>query len=599
MRSTPHLVAAFLVTLAASQSTPSQTLRLPPRSTAAPTGSEILQRIGKLSVKEREAVLWDEFTTGNIPAFLRHLIPIAIVRSIGGKLHRATVHVTPDYLAVGSDTDFFRVPLTPILAQHLADRTDCVLPTRKIVDETWSQATVKLAPFPFNPATNNILSPTLFYRHHLEIEKQRRGNRLGELVAGIKKDVVSSALIASNPNRVVIYGWHRLNGTAIQPLSKIHVNFYADYSHGTRLVQDSISLDGSSTTIQAVLADPKLHPILSDEGQIISPGYIVPTPPETMPYLDRFPSNGPQLKSWRAKFTAAIPRAFQPRPPGGDGFVLEVRDPAGGTDSIRLGHTTTTDCVIQADVYCNYRPKLHANGFERVGVFARDNAAGAFDGTRTQHGACYALAWDSSDGRLWCMRAKDGVLVDLLAQPLYLPSTAWRRLRIEARGPGLSFLVDGSLVLAVTDHTYPSGEFGIGHHEYFASNANMQGAVVDNWVADVPDALALSLHTGPANELVVDSRGGVPGDLYFTPITLTAGAFPKGWFYGIDAPVKYLGALLGSGHPAFVGIFDERGRARQSVVGIPSGLMLYGVTIDVFRKLPPVGASKPISFRVH
>jgi len=43
---------------------------------------------------------------------------------------------------------------------------------------------------------------------------------LGELVGGDKKDVVISNIIYGYPapGRVVIYGWHYLSGTPIQPL---------------------------------------------------------------------------------------------------------------------------------------------------------------------------------------------------------------------------------------------------------------------------------------------------------------------------------------------------------------------------------------------
>ena len=50
--------------------------------------------------------------------------------------------MTPDYLAVGSDDDFFRMPMTPVLGQQLADLTGCSLPTRKMVAAIYAQAAV-------------------------------------------------------------------------------------------------------------------------------------------------------------------------------------------------------------------------------------------------------------------------------------------------------------------------------------------------------------------------------------------------------------------------------------------------------------------------
>ena len=149
----------------------------------------------------------------------------------------------------------------------------------------------------------------------------------------------SSALIASWPNRVVIYGWHQPDGTPIQPLSKVHVNFYADYSHGVRLVLDEMTLDGQPTTVRSVLADPALHVLLSDEGRITAPGYVTPAPPETFPFHDEFPLTGPELSAWRARFVAPTIVPTGSAAPGGDGYALRVMDPAAEIcfSEVRLG----------------------------------------------------------------------------------------------------------------------------------------------------------------------------------------------------------------------------------------------------------------------
>ena len=39
-----------------------------------------------------------------------------------------------------------------------------------------------------------------------------------------------------------------------------------DYSHGIRLVQQRMMVNGATTTVAQVLADPKLAGLLSDEG---------------------------------------------------------------------------------------------------------------------------------------------------------------------------------------------------------------------------------------------------------------------------------------------------------------------------------------------
>ena len=89
--------------------------------------------------------------------------------------------------------------------------------------------------------------------------------RYTSLVAGNKKDVVDSVRLLEKPNRVAIYGWHKLDGFPIQPLTIVHKDMYVDYSHGIRLVNKSLFVDGKPTTIAAVLKDPILRTLLSDE----------------------------------------------------------------------------------------------------------------------------------------------------------------------------------------------------------------------------------------------------------------------------------------------------------------------------------------------
>jgi len=207
----------------------------------------------------------------------------------------------------------------------------------------------------------------------------------------------------------------------------------------------------------------------------------------SFPLADAFPATGRQLPWWRDRFTAAQIIPFAPVSPGGDGYVLRVMDPAGGVETSRIGNLTDTNYYVQCDIYCHYRPELAADGFERSGIFIRDNGNGVFEHTYAGGGYNYIMAWDSSDGRLWCMRAVNGAITDLLPAPVYLPSTAWRRVRIQGDGPQLAFFCDGQLILSVIDDTFSHGQCGIGYHEYFATNSHMEGARADNFRADLPE----------------------------------------------------------------------------------------------------------------
>jgi len=105
---------------------------------------------------------------------------------IGRQGHEATVQVLPDYLAIGDDRDFVCVPLSPLAAQRIADRLGFALPTRKLVDDVYASADVKLAPRPM-PAGARMMSVDYFARHQQTVEGQLAGTPRGHLVAGHKK----------------------------------------------------------------------------------------------------------------------------------------------------------------------------------------------------------------------------------------------------------------------------------------------------------------------------------------------------------------------------------------------------------------------------
>ncbi|HEY1378725.1 MAG TPA: hypothetical protein VGF55_18140 [Gemmataceae bacterium] len=248
---------------------------IPPRPAGAPGGAAFMASIAALPREAREEAIAVELCRGNVPDFLRKFQPITVkATDSAGRQHTATYEVMPDYLAVGTDADFVRVPMSPLTAQRIADAFGCVLPTRKVVDDAYRQAAVKLDPVPLTEAREAVET---FVRHNGQIERQRAGilppvNRRG-LIAGIKKDVVVTNRLGERPNRVAIYGWHKPDGTPIQPLSIVHVNWYVDYSHGVRLMKRVLVVDGKPRDVRPVLHAADLCGLLSDEGPINFPSY--------------------------------------------------------------------------------------------------------------------------------------------------------------------------------------------------------------------------------------------------------------------------------------------------------------------------------------
>jgi len=244
--------------------------RIPKRQRSAVTGSQFVDLVLRLDEHQREQVILEQLLEGNLPDFLRKLKPVRLQHRLdGGRLVNATVFVTPDYLAIGSQSDFIRIPMNYYTASLVATQFGFILPTRKIVDAIYAQSAYHLTPQPMTPGPQ-MRSTSYYQQHNRKITQQRLAQHipLGELVSGHKKDVVITNRLIRAPGRIAIYGWHRPGGIPIQPLSTVHGAGYADYSHGIRLVSDIVLIDGKIRSIYDVLQDPQLAGVLTNEGSI-------------------------------------------------------------------------------------------------------------------------------------------------------------------------------------------------------------------------------------------------------------------------------------------------------------------------------------------
>lgn len=244
------------------------TASIPERAKDALTGSEFATSIWSLNGRARDAAVIREVAKGNIPNFLRELRPVTLTfKDRKGAVHTARVCVMPDYLAVGSDADFVRMPLGLAAATEAARAFEFILPTRKLVDAIYQQSDLQLVPESLEPGPKMVTTEYLV-EHNKVIETQRGEEPVGQLVSGHKKDVVLTKRLLTRRGRVAIYGWHEKAGKPIQPLSTVHGARYADYSHGVRLVSASIVVDEVERSVYDVLGDATLAGTLTHEGTI-------------------------------------------------------------------------------------------------------------------------------------------------------------------------------------------------------------------------------------------------------------------------------------------------------------------------------------------
>lgn len=192
--------------------------------------------------------------------------------------HAASIFVSSDYFAVGEGSDVLYCPLSAPSAQVVADACSAILPTTKIVDLVWAAATAKLKPITAPEIGialgQDQMSVRAFGVHSAAVRQQ-----LGlffpnseTLIAGNKKDIVISNRLEQvdasghgGPSRACIYGWHRLDGVPIQPQSTIHERTYRDYSHGLRLVFETMLFDGVTIAVAEMLGSKRAG-VLSYEG---------------------------------------------------------------------------------------------------------------------------------------------------------------------------------------------------------------------------------------------------------------------------------------------------------------------------------------------
>jgi hypothetical protein len=223
--------------------------------------------VQNLSGPERDAVVRSQLLAGNLPDFLRHLVPVTL--HAPGETKTLTLCVLPDYLAVGSNRDFVFVPMGLEAALAIATRFGFELPTPLMVDAIYEESPVRLHPVPLPPG-DQMRSTAYFVRHNALIREQRAATAapLGALTSGHKKDLVLTSRLWQMPGRVAIYGWHRGVHAPIQPLSTVHGARYADYSHGVRLISRTVYVDGSPRDIADALAEPALARLLTNEGPL-------------------------------------------------------------------------------------------------------------------------------------------------------------------------------------------------------------------------------------------------------------------------------------------------------------------------------------------
>lgn len=235
---------------------------------------DFVESIDDLDFWKFEDKTIDALMAGDVPDSLRYFKKIRYER-LG---HTIEFWTLPDYLAIGTNDDFVRIPMGIVSSRQVAKALGCILPTTFLVDRINDVAEGALDIFPFRPKGSRNQLPIVFQDHNnaLKALYKAKGYHFGQFISGLKKDLVltwNQDRIPAYAKNIAIYGWHHPDGHPQQPLFLRHAGYYSDYSHGTRLIWNEILIDGKPYELEKVMRDPQLFRLVSDESQPLTVTY--------------------------------------------------------------------------------------------------------------------------------------------------------------------------------------------------------------------------------------------------------------------------------------------------------------------------------------
>lgn len=229
-----------------------------PENPGTMTGSKFLEQIKQIgdlnhnleNQHKMEMMIAAEVAKGNIPSFCRP----ENGKTIGMKGPDGTIvkfKAGRDYLAIGTDSDFIRVPMTPVLAQTLSEQYGWGLPTGPMTDAIHDTAEIKIKGVGYvrdgHPEDQAQMQGTGFIaRHNYEINQTLGPQALADLksgkslAAGFKKDLIIAPGAVGNPRGPLYF--RGLYGDGVNPTQHhpAHEWSYYDYSHGFRPIYGNV-----------------------------------------------------------------------------------------------------------------------------------------------------------------------------------------------------------------------------------------------------------------------------------------------------------------------------------------------------------------------
>jgi trimeric autotransporter adhesin len=120
----------------------------------------------------------------------------------------------------------------------------------------------------------------------------------------------------------------------------------------------------------------------------------------------------------------------------------------------------------------------------------------------------------------------------------------------------------------------------VGGTSYMIRVGNFSTTTVGDVFLTLTYKFSFSMTKPTATDVEIKDFAGTPGNIFLNAITLSQGAFPNGWFYGVDIPISEL-ILEANFGPPFFGVLDANGAFSITYGGIPFlGITFYTVAVE-------------------
>ena len=289
------------------------------------TGSDIEEELADAkTTSDVDKIVLHHMEKDHVPDYIADSYwKLVTIKGVG---HELELLVAPDYFALGTDDDPFRVGReSPYCAQSVADYYDSILPSTKILREIQKQANPKFAYTDVKVAPYNIPLAKI-ETHNALVAANNLANKLFEKAGLVPGDNDESAIgyrksIVVGPgldgSKVAIYGGRWTSaGAIVQPYSTIHEAMYSDYSHGITLVSRKAKLDGDDVDLRDdvfLSDDPSVYGLVIDLAKAEGVGAPQVRFDPVFPNGKSKASTGPIVVSPRSEVTSTPPASSTPR----------------------------------------------------------------------------------------------------------------------------------------------------------------------------------------------------------------------------------------------------------------------------------------------